>query len=184
MATFLHRVRTVWSGGTGLPGYSSTYFAGITPVQSLIDAVRDCWTVMAGDLNTNVTATVEATVMELNVATGQFTSAQAGTARVVDFTGVGQVLPLQTQGILHYGTGFFVNGRELKGRWFIPGWTETDNTLGVPTSNAILKMINSGQTLLGLNVGWEAYSPTHHVSAPVITCSSPTHWGGLKSRRE
>lgn len=184
MATTLHRVRTVWSGGTGLPGYSSTYFAGITPTQSLIDAVRDAWTVMAADLNTNVTATVEATVMELDVATGKFTNAAAATARVVDFTSAGQVLPLQVQGIVHYGTGFFVNGRELKGRWFIPGWTEVDNTLGVPNSNAILKMINVGQTLITLNVGWEAYSPTHHVSAPVISSSSPTHWGGLQSRRQ
>lgn len=121
--------------------------------------------------------------MELNVATGQFTSAQAGTARVVDFGGLGQNLPLQVQGILHYGTGVFVNGHELKGRWFIPGWTENDSTGGVPTQNAILKMINVGQTLMGLNVGWEAYSPTHHMSAPVISASSPTHWGGLVSRR-
>lgn len=184
MATTLHRVRTVWSGATGLPGYTNTYFSDAFQAQAQVDAVRDAWTVLIADLQTSLTATVEGAVMTLDTASGQFTGVTPATARTVDFTNAGQALPLQVQGLIFMKTGLFVNGRNLSGRWFIPGWTEADNTGGAPVSNAILKMINVGQTLLASGLDWHVYSPTHHVSAAVASVSSPTHWGGLVSRRQ
>lgn len=184
MAISVQRVRTVWSGAPGLPGYTNTFFSVPSPAQELIDSVRDAWTVLVADINTNVTATVEATVMNLDVLSGKFTGATAGVARTVDMTALGQALPLQVQGLIFLSTGEFVNGHELKGRWFVPGWTENDNSTGVPSSNAILKMINVVNTLIATPHGLCVYSPTHHVSADVISGSSPTHWGGLVSRRQ
>lgn len=182
---FVNKVRTVWTGFGGAPGYSNLYFGGSPPAQSCIDAVRDAITILQPGFNSGVTATIDPVVVTIDDFTGNVTGTVTGTQRVVVGTQSGELLPLATQGLIGFRTGIYATGREIRGRWFIPGMTETANVAaGVPSSSAILTFINAGNSLIGAVPEFVVYSRTKKASASVVSAYSPTKWAVLRSRRD
>jgi hypothetical protein len=181
----VQRVRIVWTGLPGLPGYSNLFFSAALNPQDQIDLVRDAVIQLQPYIGGAVTASVDGTVTLTDTDTGQVTGVLAGTARTIVGSGSGDQLPPSVQGLVGFRTGVFRNGHEVRGRWNIPGMLETNSTgLGAPTSTVSLQLIAAGNILKNGAPPFVVYSPTHKLAAEVAAVYTPTKWAVLKSRRD
>lgn len=184
----LGRVTTVWHGLPGTPYYSTHWFdigdgSGATDFNSM---VGDFWTSLAPAIVNVLTFTVLGAVEEVDVATGNV----VGGASTSDVNGAGSAtaegLPAATQGILTLRTGVYTNGRQVRGRLFIPGAHEGESNLVPSTSYRTLLTDTAAelQAVDNANGAWVVYS-RRNASADAITgYASPNMWGVLRSRRD
>lgn len=100
-------------------------------------------------------------------------------------TAGGDINPVATQGLLRLLTTAVVNGRLLRGRLFLPGTVEADNTLGAPTAAFLADYNAAGAALIAdANTDWGVWSLTHGEIQPVVTASTWNRWAILTSRRD
>ena len=187
--TSISRVRTVFTGVAGTPWYSNMYFTWVSgQTQAHIDLVEAFWTFLVGQIDTNVTATIESDVPVINDATGDITSVESGTAQFVNFTGGGNVLPQATQMLLNLNTGVYVGGRQLRGKVYIPGLIETAaDADGLPNSGFQTAQVTAAVNLISGSVtpgAWRVFSPTHGTSAAIQGVSAMSNFAVLRSRRD
>lgn len=124
--------------------------------------------------------------------TGDIVSQATGSAPAgVTFTGTGDVMPLQTQGLLRLRTGTFIGGRRLVGKQYLPGWTEGQNDiLGTPTATWVTG-VNTAAALLSTTVVTPLNQRVWHrpggvgpgTSAIVSSRTASGQWAVLRSRR-
>jgi hypothetical protein len=92
-----------------------------------------------------------------------------------------------TQGLIRWRTGVFIAGRELRGRTFIPGATESRSANGRPDSTYITTAETAAQDLLdnaALGAALVVYSVTHRQVELVQSRSVWGQWAVLRSRRD
>lgn len=183
----MYRVRTQITGGLGGPYLSTMYFSvigGLTAANANA-AVGAFWGTMKAVMSTSMTATTEGEVAELDVATGQVTGALPVTSIANTGTASGDTLPPAVQGLIRWRTGTFFNGREVRGRTFIPGPGEALNTNGVPTSVWLSAANTAAANLIAdPNSDFQIYTRKNHNSEAVITGAGWTQWAVLRSRRD
>jgi len=131
------QVQTNWTGPSA-PLLSTMYFDPNFGTQNAADAVRQFW----ADLNTVIRGTfvaqVNPEVRTLNEVNGQLVAVSAVTTAPVTMTDTGDILDL-LQGMIRFFTDTVVDGRQVKGRIFIPGPTEAVNdATGRPSPTAYL----------------------------------------------
>lgn len=124
--------------------------------------------------------------------TGQVVSQAAPTAlpAAIAFTNANDALPFQTQALVRYLSGTFINGRRVSGRSYIPGWTELDNAGGVLSATAVTAL-NAFNTALGTTVVTPMSQRVWHrpggagpgLTVPVLSRSASGAWSVLRSRR-
>jgi hypothetical protein len=182
----LYRVRTAFSGVQGAPWLSTFYFdaAGGT-AQQAATAAGVFWGAVDAGISTSVSWATEAEVATVDDATGQITAITTTTP----VTGTGgdsnSALPWVVQGLVSWRTGTFVGGREIRGRTYIPGFTEAQSAAGVPEA-ATRTFVNAAALALetSANAQLVTYSPTKNTSALVSSGSMQTYWAELRSRRD
>lgn len=181
----LQRVRTVWTGFPGSPGYSNHYFTSAATPQACVDIVRDALVQLGTSASNQVTATIDAVVFSIESTTGDIVGTSTVTGRTASGTGTGDLLPVSTQGLVGFRTGNFINGRELRGRWFVPAMLENSNTAaGAPSSTVTLQLIASGNILINGAPDFVIYSRTHKEFSSATSAYSPVKWAVLRSRRD
>lgn len=123
MAT-LQRVRSVWTGFQGAPGYTDMYFGVSDPpsesAQDHVDAVADFWGALVSFIPTVVTITVEPVVIELEAEDGLIIGERTvGTApAAVDCTASG-AYAAPTGCTVQWITSTYLGGRRLRGRSYV-----------------------------------------------------------------
>jgi len=155
MAT-VYRVRAVWSGFQGAPGYSNFSFMDLTTDAARNAAgagVKNFFTSLAGFLSTAWSISVQGEVTEWDMATGQLTG--AATMTTVPTAQVGTGTPAAYAGgsglCVTWKTGLIFNGRRVIGRTFVVpalGCYETDGTL---TAGAITAANTAATQLIGVS---------------------------------
>jgi hypothetical protein len=184
------RVRTQFLGVTGSPWLNTLNFlgAGSAPTQAEADLavakVGAFWGSVDNLMSTTVTwATLpDVAVIELDgVQTGAFSTTPAtGAGSAAD-----SILPFATQGLLRLLTNFFIGGRQLRGRIFIPGYTEASSNLGIPVVGATANWTAAGAVLAAAtNPRLAVWSPTHTSASAVASTSAWGQWAVLRSRRD
>lgn len=198
MAT-MYRLRTTITSN-GVPSLLTTYWTTSNPVPDNATAteaaarVRAMLNSAAARFLASTTVSYDVNVQILTVETGELVNVATATPpAAVTFTGVGNVMPGQTQGLARLGTSNFVRGRALKGRIFLPGVIQGDNTTtGVPGST----YISSWNTALGL-LGTTIVTPISQIvwsrptapgaadgsAGPVTSRSTAATWAVQRSRR-
>lgn len=183
----LWRVRTIFSGPAGTPWLSQMLFESTagTPLQAAT-AVGVFWGAVDNFMKTTVSWQVDPLVYEVSVGDLQ----PVGVTSVAGPTGSGSsaadLLPPATQACLHWSTGFFVAGRELTGRTFIPGLSEdscaTDGSLNTTVRDAIN---TAAATLVGTaNANFMINSRAHATAVNATAGSARTKFSVLRSRRD
>lgn len=181
------RVQTIFTGVAGSPYYNSLYFQGgsLVDAQSVHDRVADFWLALGSVLSQDLSAQVQGDVEALDPNTGQVVGVFGITPRVIIGGDSGQPLPFFTQGLVQLRTGVWVNGREIRGRMFIPSPTENAQTTGQPSGayrntiqDELDDLIGGTPTQLGV------YSRTHRQLEYVSAATTWTQWGSLRSRRD
>lgn len=184
----LRRVRATWVGVAGSPAYLTAYFDGVEGnEQGDVDSLADFLEVVDDYQSNTVSWSTEAAVVYLDPVTGDPQAVATTDVR----SGVGAqsdaLLPPATQALLRLPTGAFHNGREVKGHWNLPYFTEaintTTGTIDVPTATAIANaaalLATPGQDQLVI------WSRTAGAVFPIgATPSVALKWAMLRSRRD
>jgi len=182
----VYRVRTQITGGPGGPYLSTLYFnvvGGLTAANANA-ATGAFWTALKARMTTAMSYATEAEVAEVDIATGQVTGIVAVTPQTGTGTLAGDMLPSSTQGLIRWRTGTFVNGREVRGRTFIPGPVEVDSAVGVPVAG-YLSIVNAAASALIADVNSDlmVYSKRNRDAVPALSGSCWSQWAVLRSRR-
>ena len=184
------RVRTTFTGSTGSPWLSTAYFLGSFPdptqadADAAVAAVGAFWGAVDSRMNTAIQWTTDPSVAVMDLdgqQTGAFgTTSQSGTG-----ASASDLLPQATQALLRLRTNVFSAGREIRGRWFIPGLTEAEATAGNVTA-AAATVFNVAAAALIATAGaeWCVWSRTQTTAAAVVTANTWTQFAVLRSRRD
>lgn len=164
------RVRVAFNGPGGSPWLATHYFlddATQVDANNAVAAVGTFWGAIDARMANSVNWATESEVAKLN-SLGQKTGTYATTIQSGTGALAGSPVPLASQGLIRWHTGTFFNGREIRGRTFVPGITLTDtNTSGglVTTTqtifnNAAAALVADATTVLVIfsKVGGGAFS--------------------------
>lgn len=168
-------------------GISQLFFlnTGGTPQQAA-DAVIAFWQSVDADMSSSDAWRVEAEVAEVDIATGTLLSVTPVTGNSSIGGASGDRLPPQTQALIRWRTGAAVEGRELRGRLFVPAMVESENTAtGTPSSGLVGRMNSAGAALIAAsNSDLMVWSKTWGQARLVTAASCWTQWAVLRSRRD
>jgi hypothetical protein len=183
------RVTTRFIGPPGSPYWSTHYFGGGTQPEAdaAAAAVRTFWAGLVSGLRTDMLATIEPEVEQVDPVGGNVVAVYQTDVPSVDMTSTGDPLPMSTQLLVRWRTGVFVEGKEIRGRTFIPGYTENSSTAGRPIATTISGVLTLAQGLItDAAAAGElvVYSPTYDQAAAVTATSVWTEWAVLRSRRD
>jgi hypothetical protein len=181
-----YRVRTIFTGAQGSPWLSTLNFgaAGGTAAQA-VTAVAAFW----GAVDVQMPGTIDWTT-EADVGT----YSPAGELEDVDTTtpstgaggaGAGELLPRATQGLIRLRTGLIIDGRELRGRIFIPGLSESVNDNGTYAAASRATINTAAAALISdANSTLLVWSKRWATEAPALTGVTATEFAVLTSRRD
>ena len=184
----MYRVETITVGGQGSPFYTRHHFReedGVgdqTGAQLAANAVALFWTEMGTSISDELTHQIQSDVLEIDPVTGQQTASYAVTINSPQGQNTDERLAYATQGLLRYRTGVFVNGREVRGRTYIPGPVETANGGGVPLSGYLDQLNEAGAALIAAEPQFVIWSAP--AEAIVTSASAWSQWAVLRTRRD
>lgn len=205
----LWRVTTLWAGTYVVGGgINQLYFAkaGGT-AQQAATAVKTFWTAMAGYAVSGTTAEVQNSVEELNEPDGEILGLTAVTGGTTTFTGGSANISPATQGLVRLRTGVYDDGREIRGRIFLPAMMQSLGPTGFPASSlisgvgtAVAALIADTNSTLSVYRRYRKYrpqvgvkgepwylpeqQPRDGISAAVATGDLWSKWATLRSRRD
>lgn len=198
----LVRVQTVWSGVAGAPYYTNLYCIGPLATNNGND-LATAWHVFLASLATNLSspmvATIDPELLEFNEVDGVVTSAGNTIQTPVAFSGTTDALPRMTQALVQWTTAGIVHNRRVKGRTFIPGVLELQNStaglpapqIGTPLQTAIDTMLSSMSGRMRIwsrPVTAEKATPTVPArpgsAHPILSGKVSAQWAVLRSRRD
>ena len=183
------RVTVVHTGLEGLPGYSQHFFGGETEGEAVaaVTAVGDFWDDLSIVTSSALDSRTEPEVFNIQPETGMTLGVFNTTPRTMGGATAGDVNPFATQMLLRWRTGVFVAGRELRGRTFVPGTLEAQNTNGRPLSTALGFAQTAMDTFRTNSVpaGDLAVWSRKHGQAALVNSGTPwDQWAILRTRRD
>jgi len=182
----MNRVRVLWQGFPGAPGYSNHYVGSLTTAQT---AIRAFYAALVTYLPNNLTITVPNTGDQVEEATGKITGVWTGAAQaVVTATGTGNYSGA-SGAIVNWRTGAIVNGRRpigrtylvplVSGSWDANGTLATATQAGIQTAADALIVALAGELKI-----WSRPKPTiAGANVTVVTAQVPDMAAVLRSRR-
>jgi hypothetical protein len=184
------RVRVSWGSGAANGGGVSTFnFIGDdlqADANAAAAAVATAMAALEPVMDVDAVWTLETEVDVFNVLTGQTTGVFTVAGATGNGNSVGDKLPLAVQGLVRLRTGFFVGGREVRGRLFIPAVGEpfinADGTPTVAFQTTIADAIDDLRA--DPNCIYAVYSPTHSTAQEVTAVTAWSNFAVLRSRRD
>lgn len=182
----MYRIRTIFQNQPGVPYLSTLFFSetGGTAAQAAA-AAGSFYSAMDDILAGSVTWSFDGIVETVNPITGNILAITS----VTPYSGLGvgseEALPYATQGLVRWRTGEYVNGREIRGRTFLPCPPETMNADGVP-SEAYTDTVDiaAAALLASANAELVVWSRVNQQQQAVTAFSTWPQWAILRSRRD
>jgi hypothetical protein len=188
--TTVGQVRTTWTGVAGAPYYTGIFVdADATQVGDYAPFVANLWTAQAGMLVTPVVAQVGPNHPVYNIATGVLVGVGTSDESPVAGTNTAEMLPRATQVRVGFRTGEFINGRELRGGFYLPALADNWNEDGSPIAALMSDLKEDVEFMLfdslqGFNNAGCVYSRTHGVAAYITAVEIKAEFAVLRSRRD
>lgn len=184
----LLRLSTTWTGSAGSPYFTQSYFQGAGDAAHASGAVTALWTLigaMATYIDDALVASISGDAEIIDVSNGQITSVVSVTGAVNAGSATGDALPPLVQGLARFNTGTYINGRQLKGRMFIPGMMEANNTVvGLPSAGMIGAINTALASYIGHASDPSVFSDTHHAASSISSATLSPKWSYLRTRRD
>lgn len=183
------RLRGVFTGVDGAPYYSGlTINVGGGSVDAEVGVWTDLWDALAAFRVNECTFQSEGSHPVIAVATGETVGIATSDEPSSPGIGAGEALPWATQIYVSLHTGEYVNGRELKGGFYLPAVDTNMNVEGnFDSSSADYVDATMATWLFGgdhFNGSVLVYSPTHRVAAYVTQARVRRDFAVLRSRRD
>jgi hypothetical protein len=183
----LWRHRTIFGGAGGLAGMATLHYwdtGATTPVEMEAQALSEnsFWTAMRPFVSNQVTFTTQAQVDVLDITTGDIIDVQPVTSYGATGSATGDALPWATQGLINWRTGFYLHGRQLQGKTFIPGMTEAANLAGQMSVGERTGIQTAANNLI-TNTSLAVFSRKWFTAAQVTAANVGARWAFLSERR-
>lgn len=179
------RVRVNWTGLN--TGFSVIHFLPAADDQASADdaaaAVTAFLQVCDNFLRVNQSAQVDPEVLSINVASGTTLASFAVSESVVTGADANDAVPNAAMALVRWRTGVYVAGREIRGRTFIPGFTENSVDANGNISSTAQSAIEAGANLMAAGTDLCVYSPTRGSAAQVTNATVWSEFAILRSRR-
>lgn len=178
-----YRIRTVFTGVPGSPYLNNFYFDSGTvgDASAAASAVYDFWNAV----DTNMVNTI-AWNIEDDVPLFQNPETITGWETVAGGSGAGLAsgdsLPWSTQLLVQWSTGVVFNNRRIRGRTFVPGFHENQNSAGVPIISLRDAVEAAADAMVGS--GLSIASRASNSFVPVTSAQVWSQWAVLRSRRD
>nr|CRY96740.1 hypothetical protein [uncultured prokaryote] len=177
----MHEVVTNISMASGGGKVAVMYFDETVPPEECVDYVSDFWTSIVPYITPATTFQVQGSGRDVDEATGALTAFYnvASSALIAGSSSTQQVADA-TQGLVQWRTGIVLGGREVRGRTFIPGLSQSSviggnlapqTRTGIETNANIL-----GGPITGLGV-WRR--PKEGTPGQLVQVSTATVWSEL-----
>lgn len=175
------------TGVAGTPWYVNHYFTNAddqTGADESVAAVQAFWDALDGLQANEVVGTIEALVSQINPVSGDLTGVWSTAGGSWQGDSAGQLLPVGACGLVQFRTGVFANGREVRGKTFVPGFTEDTNTAtGTPGASTQTALVAAGTALMSADPSFCVYSPTNNLAAIVTSVTAWNKYAMVRSRR-
>ena len=183
----MFRVRVQFNGVPGTPYLATHYFNDeVGTAQTVATAAGNFWGAVDAQMDSDVNWQTIADVATVDSATGQIT----GSTATAPVTGSGAVSAVQTpriaQGLVRWTTGVYLNGRQIRGRTFVPGLTVNAVALDGEVAAATQAVMNAAAAALiaDANTNFVVYSPATQSEALVTAGQAWNEFASLRSRRD
>lgn len=180
------RIRVAWNVPGGSPGLSTFYFAGSnqTDATNCSSAVDTLLAAIEPYQDTETTYKVDPTCVAMDESSGAIIGAFGISGTTGAGNVVGESIPFACQALAQLRTNVYVNGREIRGRLFIPGLTESQVTNGV-VSSAALSGLNAafGALVADADADYVVWSRRNGQDSPVTAVTVWEQLAVLRSRR-
>lgn len=148
-------------------------------------AVVAFYTALKVRMSSTVQMTVEGDVALIDTASGLITGVTAVPAVNLVGASGGSPAALATQGLIRFTTGAYIGGRQIRGRLFVWGITQADESNGGVNPAAVLAWEAAGNTLLSdANADLVVYSKKNGTQATAVAVSAWSSFAVLRSRRD
>jgi hypothetical protein len=151
--TSVYRVRAIWTGFTGSPGYSNFSFQDLATDTARVAAgvgVRAFFNAMVGLFSNTWSIQVQAEVTEYDMSTGHLLG--AANMSTVPTAVVGSSTPLAYAGgsgmSIQWNTSLFIAGRRLRGRTYVVPTLNIFDTDGTLSPTALTAGGNAATALI------------------------------------
>lgn len=182
----IYRLQVLFGGAQVVGGGVSTFhfLSTGTALETLANGLSELWGEFDDDMAASTPWEIDRDVQRIDVATGNV----VGVETIGNYSGGGSgenPLPPANQALIRWRTGFYIAGRELRGRTFVPAMLEANSDGGKPSSALLTRMTTSIADFLNdVDEKLVSYSPTHHAAAVVTSASVWGNWAVLRSRRD
>jgi len=187
-----YRIRTEITGAAGAPWVNTTHWddsLGMR-VEDAVNNIWSFWDAIAGLMHSDLVIQVDPTVTLQNDDGGQPTGTTTVVTDPIGGTNTSHMLPTQTQALIHFGTGYYNQGREVTGKLYVPGLCESANT-----PNGLLETGDQGTIQDAIDAVWNGgsglstpgmliYSRKIQAAFPVTGAVVRSKWAVLRSRRD
>lgn len=159
--TTMYRIRAVWSGFTGAPGYTNLFFGATDPLQAGADAaggaVNTFFTAIKSALPLPVTVTIDPAVALIEDTTGDQVDEMTLTTPPPGVSGVlGERFAGPAGACITWNTATFLQGRKVRGRTYLVPLTMSafenngtlDNTYRTTLSTAATALVTGPGALV------------------------------------
>jgi hypothetical protein len=180
----MKRVRTIFSGVQGTPYFSNLYFGDSALSNACVTVVSTFFADMDGVISQNLSWTTQGTVVTIDPVTGDITDSEDVTGQNGVGADTGELMPFATQALIRWHTGEYINGRELRGRCFIPGMTIVADDQGVLLPSTLLTIQNAADGLIAAGQNMLLWSKTHGQTRAVTSADVWEQFAVLRSRRD
>ena len=186
--TTVARVRTLWTGVAGSPAYSNFFFDATSTDAGVYQAqVLEMWVAGRAALRSGLTIAMVNPIPIIDVATGEVVDVAVGDGGSTTGTDTGDALPPANALLARMHTGVFVGGREIRGRCFVPYFTEASNSGGQPSSATVSGwngLFTDLQAIDNANGAMTVYSRAHARAEYISAFDVWNQWGSVRSRRD
>lgn len=177
------RVRINWTGLNS--GFSVLHFGDAAGNEQIVaDATEDWLDLVRAQMATVQNMRVDPEIEEVDPATGQVTGVATATTITKTGTQAGEPVPQVSQALVRWRTGAFINGREVRGRTFLPGLSRGTITIGGELSGVASLAIGNASTAFVAASGIGVWSPARATFQLASTASVWNEFAVMRSRRD
>lgn len=194
------RTRVSFAGSAAVGGGVSTMHwrsLGAPPsaaeLAGISNAIEQFWTSLCsaavGVMGASTECSFDGAIEDINPATGQLQAIHTAPSWSVTAASA-EIAPRSTQGFLRDRTGFFLQGRELRGGTYIPGiWAALvlgNGSMDSICHDRIVDAAVQHLTVAAAGLGWwqVVYSPTYFTEAAITSHDARSKFAVLTSRRD
>lgn len=182
----LNKVQTVWTGVAGTPYYTSLYTvnAAVTPAAAA-SAAANLWTALKGLWRSPLQAQVGPTVEVIDSASGSPVGIASVSTTLAVGTSTGEALPPATSALVSLNTGGYLAGRQIRGRIFMPPFTESENSVGAVGASTVTQVNTAFQTYLtAMGPAAVVWSRKNGIGVAIASAACSSKWSSLRSHRD